>query len=140
GVASNNYTLSLGVRVPIFNGFSHQYDTLQARLEAEEAKTQVQTLQQQVGLQVWTSYFNLNTAAQKIKTAQSLMQSAQQSYDVATGRYKEGVGTLLDLLTAQTALEQARAEEVQARTDWFLNLAQLAHDTGTLGVGTGVNP
>ena len=35
--------------------------------------------------------------------------------------------------TAQSTLASARAQEVQARADWLLALAQLAHDTGALG-------
>jgi outer membrane protein TolC len=52
--------------------------------------------------------------------------------DVALGRYRAGVGGIIELLTAEAALENARAQEVQARTDWFLSIAQLAHATGTL--------
>jgi outer membrane protein len=129
---ANNYLATLSIQFPLFNGFSRQYDVLQAKNEAEAARTSLASLQQQVGLQVWTSYFNLNTATQKIKTTRSLLESAQQSYDVALGRYQEGVGNILDLLTAQSALEEARAEDVVTRTQWFLAVAQLAHDTGTL--------
>jgi hypothetical protein len=53
---------------------------------------------------------------------------------VALGRYKAGVGTILDLLSAQSALQSARAQRVQAYSDWFVSLTQLAHDTGTLTV------
>ena len=42
------------------------------------------------------------------------------------------MGSILDVLTSETALASARAQETQARTDWFLTMAQLAHDTGTL--------
>ena len=38
----------------------------------------------------------------------------------------------LDVLTAEAALESARAQEIQARADWFIAVAQLAHDTGAL--------
>jgi outer membrane protein TolC len=55
-----------------------------------------------------------------------------QSADVAAGRYKAGVGSIIDLLTAQSALADARAQEVQARSLWFLAMAQLAHATGAL--------
>jgi outer membrane protein TolC len=131
---ANNYLLTLAIRFPLFNGFSRQYDVLQAKAEAEAARTSLAALQQQVGLQVWTSYFNLNTATEKIKTTRSLLESASQSYEVALGRYQEGVGSILDLLTAQSALEDARAEDVVTRTQWFLAVAQLARDTGTLGM------
>jgi outer membrane protein TolC len=82
---------------------------------------------------VWSSYHGARTAAHRVRTARDLLASAQQSEEVATGRYKEGVGSILDLLTAQAALASARAQEVQARADWLLSLASLAHDTGALG-------
>ena len=96
------------------------------------AREQAQTLEDQVLLQVWTSYYNLKTSAAQVKTAQDLLASASQSQEVAAGRYKSGVGTILDLLTAQTAYASARAQEAQARANWFLSVAQLAHDTGSL--------
>ena len=52
---------------------------------------------------------------------------------MARGRYEEGVGTILDLLTAQGALADARAQQSQARWSWLVSLAQLAHDVGVLG-------
>jgi len=42
------------------------------------------------------------------------------------------VGSILDVLTAEVALANARAQEVQARADWLLSLASLSHDTGAL--------
>ena len=65
-------------------------------------------------------------------TAQDLLASAEASYDVALGRYKEGVGSILDLLAAQSVLEDGRVQLVRARSDWFLALVQFTHDTGTL--------
>jgi outer membrane protein TolC len=75
----------------------------------------------------------VRTAAQRVRTAHDLLASAEQSEQVAAGRYKEGVGSILDVLTAQSALALARAQEVQARADWILSVASLAHDTGALG-------
>jgi outer membrane protein TolC len=65
--------------------------------------------------------------------------SARQSEEVASGRYKEGVGSILDLLSAQRTLAVARAEQVNARLSWFITLTQLAHDVGVLGLD-GSNP
>lgn len=126
------YSAAVALRVPIFTGGRIANDVRAAQLEAELARENVRSLQQQVDLEVWTSYFALQTAEQRLVTARELLSSAQQSVDVAGGRYRSGVGTILDLLTAQAALENARAEEVQARTDWFLAVARLAHDTGSL--------
>ncbi len=126
------YSGAILLRIPVFTGWKNTYDVLKAREDAETARAQAETLADQVILQVWTSYYNLKTSSQQVKTARELFASARQSEEVAVGRYKAGVGSILDLLTAQTAFANARAQEVQARANWFLAMAQLAHDTGAL--------
>ncbi len=127
------YSIGVAVRFPLFTGFRNLYDVRAAQLGAEIAVEDARNVQQQVALEVWSSYYALNTAAARVKTSRDLLQSAQESLDVAQGRYRNGVGTIIELLTAQAAVESARAQEVQARADWFVAVAQLAHDTGKLG-------
>jgi outer membrane protein TolC len=69
-----------------------------------------------------------------VRTIRDLLASATQSEQVALGRYKAGAGSLLDLLTAQAALANARAQAIQARFSWYVALARLAHDVGILGL------
>jgi len=132
GKSTTPYSVGVAMRWPVFTGFRNVFDVRQAEIDAEAAKENVREGEQQVSLQVWTSYYGLQTAIQRLTTARDLLTSAQQSVDVASNRYRAGVGSILDLLTAEAALESARAQEVQARTDWFLSVAQLAHDTGSL--------
>jgi outer membrane protein TolC len=132
--AGNNYALTLGITIPIFNGFGYQYDVAAAKSRVDEQKASTDLLRTQVSSQVVTSYVSLQTAASRVRSADVLLASAQQSEEVARGRYKAGVGTILDLLTAQTALESARAQQAQTRWTWATALAQLAHDVGVLGV------
>jgi outer membrane protein len=129
---STPYSAGISLRVPLFTGFKNTYDIRAAQIETQLAAENARNVEQQVGLQVWTSYYALQTAMQRVATSRDLLRDATESVDVAMGRYRAGIGNILDLLTAQSALENARAEEVQARTDWFLSVAQLAHDTGTL--------
>jgi len=132
GLHQDTWSGSVLLTIPVFNGMTWQYNRLKAQEQREEARARFDSLQQQVTFQVWNSYYNLKTAAQKVATSKDLIESAQQSYEVISARYKAGVGSILDLLTATSDLEGARAQEAQARTDWFLSMAQLAHDTGTL--------
>jgi outer membrane protein TolC len=82
---------------------------------------------------VFVSYYALQTAEQRVATADNLLASALQSAEVAAGRYREGVGSILELLTAQSALANARAQQVQSRWQWYTSLVQLARDAGVLG-------
>jgi outer membrane protein TolC len=135
-IHQDTYSAGVLMTIPIFNGMTYQYNVYKAKADRDEATARLDTLAQEVTLQVWTSYFNHKTAAGKVETARDLLESAQQSYDVVSARYKAGVGSILDLLTAEEALGQARAQDTQARTEWFLTMAQLAHDTGTLWQST----
>lgn len=127
-----NLSVVLGLQIPIFNGFARQYNVRAAQAEYESGLAQAANTQQQITVQVFASYAALQTATQRIRAAEQLLTSAQQSSEVALGRYREGVGTIVDVLLARSALATARAEEIQARWEWHTALAQLAHDTGTL--------
>ena len=129
---SDPYAATIQLRWPLFSGFSSEYDIAQSKADAETARAKLAGLEQAVALQVWTSYYGLKTAEQRLRMTADLLQSASQSHDVAQGRYTAGVGTILDVLSAQSALEQARALRAQAVSDWYISLAQLAHDTGAL--------
>ncbi len=128
----SNYTVGLGLSVPLFNGFGREYAQRQAEFLADAAQARERSLEQQVTYQVFSSYYSLQTATRSVQTAADLLASATQSTEVALARYKAGVGTVLDLLAAQTALATARAQVVQSRLSWQTSLAQLAHDAGAL--------
>ena len=126
----DSWSARLMLGVPLFTGFETKYNTEKAKQDAAASASRADTLEQQVILEVWTSYYGLKTATQLVSTTRDLLASAEQSERVAMGRYREGVGTILDLLAAQSALADARAEEILARSSWFYALAQLAHDVG----------
>ena len=58
--------------------------------------------------------------------------SAQESYNAALARYKAGVGTIIDLLNAQSALASAQLQRIQARYRWNLAKVTLARAIGVL--------
>lgn len=131
---STLWTASLVLRLPLLDGLGLRpaYDALAARAGADAARARADATSQRVALDVWTSFQALRTAGQRVGTSKDLVGSAEASAAVAQGRYKEGVGSILDLLTAQAALEQALAEDVRARADFLVALAQLARASGRL--------
>ncbi len=133
---STNYAGVITLRVPIFRGFDTVYQVRKAREEADAAHATAERIEDEIVLDVWSSYYGLQTSTQRVRTTRDLLASAAQSAEVAQGRYKAGVGSILDLLTAQSALADARSQEAQARSLWFLSVAQLAHATGVLQPGS----
>jgi outer membrane protein len=134
GLSGNTYSVTLGLQFPVFTGFTNEYHTREASDQLVAASARASQTQQQIMLEVLTAYSGLQTATRRVHTAADLLASAQQSEQVALGRYREGVGSIVDLLIAQSALADARAQSIQTRWQWRQALAQLAHDVGTLGI------
>jgi outer membrane protein TolC len=134
GSSGGNYTLNIGLQMPVFTGFSNEYRVRAADADVVAAQARSDAIRQHVALQVVTAHALLQTATRRVKTGQELLASAQQSEQVAAGRYREGVGTIVDLLVAQSALAEARAQAIQTQWQWRQALAQLSHDVGTLGI------
>lgn len=134
---ANSYTFQLGLSIPIFNGFTREYNQLAAEGAAQAARARLDQTRQQVIFDVFSAYQTLQTATKRVSSADALLASAAAADSVTAGQYKAGVGSVLDLLTAQAALASARAQQVQARWEWELALSQLAHNSGLLDVHGG---
>jgi outer membrane protein TolC len=130
--SGTTFGLTLGVAIPIFN-LARPYNVMSARALADAAAARANLLRTDVAQEVYTSYYLLRTATQRSRTADVLLSSATRSEAVARARYRAGVGTILDLITAQSALASARAQQAQARWVWAAALAQLSHDVGVIG-------
>jgi outer membrane protein TolC len=130
--AGQTYSLNFGVQIPVFTGFSNHYDVQAASEQYQAALARAAATKEQVIEQVFTSYYTLRTSTDRVRTSRSLLASATQSETVARERYREGGGSIVALLIAQSALASARAQEVDARWQWRAALAQLAHDVGVL--------
>lgn len=128
----NAYNLNLGLSVPVFSGGSNQYDVAAASENYQAAIARAEATKAQVIQQVFNAYYLLRTSTDQVKTSRDLLASATESESVARGRYREGVGTIVDLLIAQSALANAQAQAIGARWQWRTALAQLAHDVGVL--------
>jgi outer membrane protein TolC len=129
----DSWSAALQVRVPLFTGLSQHQDVRRAQAERDAAQARLQKLEQVAILEVWTAHADLRTARQRLRTSADLLASAQASEEVAAGRYREGVGSILDLLSAESALGNALAQQILARTDWYVSLARLSLVTGALG-------
>ncbi len=132
--------LSITLTVPVFSGFSRYNDVLAARAQADAVMSAAENFRDFVVLQVWTDFYNLQRSERMVRASDDLLASASKNQEVASGRYLAGVGTILDLLTAQAGLESARAQQIQARAEWWEAASRLAHDTGKLSIGTSGPP
>jgi outer membrane protein len=124
--------LGFQVTIPIFEGFARTYQVRQADAQTELQTDLLAEARQQVGLDVWNSYQALQSATKNLDNSANLLTLAQHSYEVAQRRYQICVGSILELLNAQSALANAKKQRIQALTDWRSARLQLASKLGRL--------
>ena len=131
-----NFSRSQGVNVtlevPLFTGFrnSHQKGAGRARLEGQVAERD--RVAQQITLDVWKAYQGLLTKSQAVRAAHDLQLAAGQSEDMISGRYKAGLGSILDVLTAQSTLANAHQQFITALYEFKVSKFVLAQEIGQL--------
>jgi outer membrane protein TolC len=127
--------VGLTVNIPLFTGYRNTYQKRAAREQVSASEASRDRLAQQIALDVWTSYQTMKTEGQAYVTALDLVASAQESYRAALARYRAGVGTLIDVLNAQTAAADADFQKIQSQFNWYISKAALARSLGTLDAG-----
>ena len=85
---------------------------------------------QGVELEVWTAYWQTIEAGEAIEAAKRFVASAEESARVAEGEYKNGTGSIIGLIDAQTARTAARDRLIQARLDWRTAMARFERAVG----------
>lgn len=124
--------IGLSVTVPLFTGFASTYRIRAAQEQAVLKQAARDQLNLQIALDVWNAYQALQTETQAVRSSRDLVTSAEQNARVALGRYKAGVGNIIDLITAQAALASARAQRIQATFNWDIARAGLVYAMGQL--------
>jgi outer membrane protein len=123
------WTAELELRWNLFDGARREYRIAQANADKKTAQAQIDALRDQIANEVWSAYTNMRTALRQQQAAAALLAASQESYDAAHESYGYGVRNLLDVVSAQKVLAQARSEDVFARTQLLLQVTNLAFQT-----------
>lgn len=132
----NNLGATLTFSVDLFDGLNKVNTTRGARADAEAAKADLNATELSAIADVVTNYNNFQTAVRKLASSQAVLDASQKAFDSTQVGYRNGLNSILDLLTAQNNLASARSQSIQARNDLFLASAQLTKSTGTLSPKT----
>ncbi|HNV54928.1 MAG TPA: TolC family protein [Pseudomonadales bacterium] len=129
---SRDTQVGLQLSMPLFTGFADSYRLRASQAEIELQQARSELLDNQVALEVWQRYHALQTSRDTLSTTLDLLASAEAAAQMALGQYRSGVGTLLNLLTLQAQLANARLQHIQAQYNWFSSRMALAQALGQL--------
>ncbi len=117
--------LQLNLSVPLFTGGGNKSRIQQQQLEVKQIKTQLQEVQQQIGMQVNDAYQRKRAAVASIQARQMGLRSAAKTFRLVRRKYEEGQAILVEYLEARTNYTNAQLQLAIARYDYLISDAEL---------------
>jgi outer membrane protein len=132
GDSGESYTVGAVLQVNLYSG--QRISAQAAEAKALLAKTQAMQKALALGVRVETqrSYFQAQSAWQSIHVARTAVEQAREGLRIVTNRYENGLLTIVDLLDAQVALQQAQTQHFKALYDYQVARAELALAVGII--------
>lgn len=127
-----HYTCEVSLSFPLFQGFFYKNAVKSASALVEKSKAAFYQQELQLMQEVATAHSLVKSAAEAFQCAKEFLQNAELQVDIAFKNYQAGINTILDLLTSQSMLAEAKAKLILAKKEWYSSLAHLALATGTL--------
>ena len=129
---SRNTPRLLTINWDIFTGFKRLNDVRQAEADRDAAGAQLKSLEVDAISSVWRAYYEFQTALSRYDYAKALLAASQESYDANLDTYRQGLSTIVELLTADRDLANARYTIVQSRADLLTSSAAVAYAVGAI--------
>jgi len=134
-VASPNYAWMFNLDWDLFTGFDRLNAIREAEASRDAARAELASLQLETTAAVWRAYFNYRAARKKFDYAEALLRASQDAYDANLEGYGLGLNTIVELLTGERDLANARYLVVQTRAELLTRSAELAWAAGAMQVG-----
>jgi outer membrane protein len=120
-----SWSFGLALSYPLFNGFQRESSIATADANVITAQANLRDAQLALDANLTQAVSGLTSAAQQIDIARSSVAAAEENLRMQQERYRLGTSTIVDLLTSQTALNQAQANLVSARYNYLVARAQI---------------
>ena len=117
GPTATSTRFGLSLNYTIFNNYTREQSLLVARVNAENAEANLRDAKALVVQNLTTFLSNYRTAQSTIELQLLTIQSAREALRVVQQRYNLGTSSLLEVLQAETTLDNARAQLINARVN-----------------------
>lgn len=120
------------VSMPIFTGGQRYFKTQQAKLKLEQAENNIDFMKKSIDLEVASSTTMLQNANQTLSLQKKNIETAEEVYRVTKLKQEQGVGSTLEMVTAETALKEAQTNYFNALFDALVAKIDFDKATGNL--------
>ena len=125
-------TFGLKLVVPIFDGFLKRSKINQSKYKIEQIDNQLLFLERSIDLQINQSVVGYSNSKESLEITSKNLDLALSIYNASEKKYKEGVGSNLEVLNANAGLKQAQTNYYNAVYEVIISKINLEKTLGTL--------
>ena len=114
----------------LFDGSLTRGKVMEARAHLEKAQIDTDDVTRRIQLEVRSAYSVLVEAWEVLESQQKVLEQGDEALRLARTRAEAGTGTQLDVLSAQTALTDARNTFLRAKRDYAVARTRLERAIG----------
>lgn len=128
-------SIGINLSAPIFDGFSKKYRLQQQRITLQKAQNSGELLKNSIDLQIRQAQIMLQNNLQTLQTQKRNLDLAQEILRVTRIKYKEGIGSNIEVLNAEISSREAQTNYFSALLDFMLAKVDADKATGKLYAG-----
>jgi len=125
-----SWNLGVALTFPLFTGLSTKYAVEEARANLDIASANEESLKQNVYLEVQSAWLNRREAFERIAAGRIIVRQAEETLELARGRYATGVGSSIEITDAMIKLNNAKMTYITALSDFSIAQARLEKAIG----------
>ncbi len=129
---NRNYSAGLSVSIPIFNGFLTQNKIDYSKAELNGSVWNKKLTESNLIYGVSSDYYALNNQYLTVKALKSSEKASKLAYTLALKSYEVGVGSMVQLVTANAQYISALTSYINGRYTYFYLKAKLYSDLGLI--------
>lgn len=117
--SNRNASLTLSLRMPIFNGYQVKYRIANAQIQQKNVEYQSQIIRNQVRQTVEQAYYNMLNAAKRYQATAKQVESLELSFKAADARLNAGALNAAEYNITKNNLDRSRISLIQAKYDYI---------------------
>jgi outer membrane protein TolC len=130
--SADNYTLGAVVRVNIFSGNRISEETKAAKSMLSRVQEMQKSLELGIKVQAREAFLKAKSARERIRVAKIAVSQAEEGLRIVKNRYNNGLLTIIHLLDAELARQQANTNYFKSLHDYKVARIELALASGTI--------
>lgn len=131
GTKNGDWTALLVTQLNVFDSGNTEAKIKQAQSRVLDAREQARQTHDDISLEISDAYLTMREAEKRISTNKVAVEEASVNFDIAQKAYSAGVGTNLDVMDAELALNQAKNNYTNSLFDYNISKAQLDKAIGS---------